>query len=223
MTAPTTRIVVVDDHRLFRAGLIELLDSVDGFAIVAEGGTGADAVALAHEHTPDVVVLDIEMPGPGAQASVHQILEASPNTKVVVLTMHDDAEIVRSLLDAGAAAYLLKSAGRAELVAAISAACRNDDAVLLSVSRATVLRLGRTPTMTPADLLSPREVQVVRQIANGDSNRDIAATLYISEATVKRHIANIYAKLGATSRVDAIRKAARRGIIDDLSNAPKRP
>jgi DNA-binding NarL/FixJ family response regulator len=224
MTGPATSIIVVDDHHLFRAGLIELLDSVTEFKIAADGSTGVEAITLAHEFKPDIVVLDVEMPGPGAQATIRKILEVSPNTKIIVLTMHDDAELVRTLLEAGAAGYLLKSAGRAELIAAINAARRNEDAILLSVSRATLMRLGRT-TSAPAstDLLSPREVQVVRQIASGGSTRDIASALYISEATVKRHLANIYAKLGASSRIDAIRKAAQHGIIgDSLSGEGRR-
>jgi DNA-binding NarL/FixJ family response regulator len=215
VTGPRTSIVVVDDHRLFRAGLIELLDTVPDFTITADGASGVDAITLAHEYKPDVVVLDVEMPGPGAPATIRKILEASPHTKVVVLTMHDDVGVVRTVLEAGAAGYLLKSAGRAELIAAINAACRNEDAVLVSVSRATLMGLGRDDARVRPELLSAREVEVVQQIATGRSNRDVGAVLYISEATVKRHLANIYAKLGASSRIDAIRKAEQLGIIGD--------
>jgi DNA-binding NarL/FixJ family response regulator len=216
VTGPTTRIVVVDDHNLFRAGLIELLDSVSEYEITADGATGVEAITLAHEHKPDIVVLDIEMPGPGASATIRKILEASPHTKIVILTMHDDPDLVRGLLDAGATSYLLKSAGRAELIAAINAACRSEDAVLVSVSRRTLMGLGRAAAK-PANsaLFSRREIEVVQRLAEGGSNRNIAAALYISEATVKRHLANIYAKLDATSRIDAIRKAAQLGIISN--------
>lgn len=216
MTGPTTTIVVVDDHHLFRAGLIELLDSVTEYQIAGDGATGVDAITLAHEHKPDVVILDVEMPGPGAPTTIRKILEVSPHTKIVILTMHDDPELVHSLLDAGALGYLLKSAGRAELIAAISAACRNEGSVLVSVSRNTLMSMGRSLSATaPSELLSAREIDVVRQLAGGGSNRDIAATLLISEATVKRHLANIYAKLGATSRIDAIRRAAQHGLISN--------
>jgi DNA-binding NarL/FixJ family response regulator len=188
VTGPTTRIVVVDDHNLFRAGLIELLDSVSEYEITADGATGVEAITLAHEHKPDIVIL----------------------------TMHDDPDLVRGLLDAGATSYLLKSAGRAELIAAINAACRSEDAVLVSVSRRTLMGLGRAAAK-PANtaLFSRREIEVVQRLAEGGSNRNIAAALYISEATVKRHLANIYAKLDATSRIDAIRKAAQLGIISN--------
>jgi len=217
MTVPTTSIVVVDDHNLFRAGLIELLDSVPDFAVSGDGGSGVDAITLAQEHQPDVVLLDVEMPGPAAPVTIRKISETSPHSKVVVLTMHDDPEILVSLIDAGAAGYLLKSAGRDELMTAINAARRNDGSVLICVSRKTLLNMGRhTSGPVPAELLSEREIEVVRHLADGGRNRDIAAALFITEATVKRHLANIYAKLGATSRIDAVRRATRRGIIGNV-------
>jgi DNA-binding NarL/FixJ family response regulator len=214
MTGPTTSIVVVDDHYLFRAGLIELLDSMPEFSVSGDGASGVEAIALAHEQRPDVILLDIEMPGPGTPATIRKIAEASPHTRVVVLTMHDDPELVRSIVDAGAAGYLVKSAGREELVAAINAARRDESTVLVCVSRTTLLNMGRGGGI-PADdqLLTAREVEVMRHLANGGTNRDIAAALFITEGTVKRHVANIYAKLGATSRIDAARKATKRGVI----------
>src|SRR5690348_6058686 len=110
MSAPATSIVVVDDHNLFRAGLIELLGSVSDYTVSGDGGSGLDAIALASKHRPHVVLLDVEMPGPEAPAIVRRISATSPDSKVIVLTMHDDPEILRSLIDAGAAGYLLKSA-----------------------------------------------------------------------------------------------------------------
>jgi DNA-binding NarL/FixJ family response regulator len=212
MTTPV-RIVVVDDHHLFRAGVIELLQSVPEFDIAAEGATGVEAVTLTHQAKPDIVLLDVEMPGPGATATIRKILEASPRTRIVILTMHDDADIVRDLLDAGASGYLLKSAGRSELIAGITAAARTDDAIMISVSRNTALQLGRTPSVPEPTLLSAREYEVLTLLATAHSNRDIARQLHITDATVKRHLANIYAKLGATSRLDAVRKAGQRGIL----------
>lgn len=214
MTTPI-RIVVVDDHHLFRAGVIELLQSVPEFSIAAEGATGVEAVTLSHQTRPDVVLLDVEMPGPGAAATIRKIVEASPRTRIVILTMHDDADIIRDLLDAGASGYLLKSAGRSELVASVTAAARSDDAIVISVSRNTALQLGRTANPPEPTLLSAREYEVLTLLAAAHSNRDMARHLHITDATVKRHLANIYAKLGATSRLDAVRKAAQRGIISD--------
>ncbi|MDT4915307.1 MAG: hypothetical protein QOH89_7 [Pseudonocardiales bacterium] len=214
MTALTTSIVVVDDHNLFRAGLIELLGSMPEFSTCGDGASGGEAVMLADKKRPDVVLLDIEMPGPGAPATIRKIVEVSPHTRVVVLTMHDDPDLVRSILDAGAAGYLLKSAGRDELVAAINAARRNNSTVLVCVSRATLLNLGCNGAAHGGnDFLSRRQVEVIRHLASGGSNRDIAAALLVTEGTVKRHLANIYAKLGARSRIDAVSKATERGII----------
>jgi DNA-binding NarL/FixJ family response regulator len=213
MTGPTTSIVVVDDHYLFRAGLIELLDAVPAFTIIGHGASASEAVTLAQEHRPDVVLLDIEMPGPATPATIRKITEVSPDTRVVVLTMHDEPELVRDNVDAGAAGYLVKSAGREELVAAINAARRDENTVLVCVSRSTLLNMGRGGAPAAGDLLSGRELEVIRHLANGGSNREIAAAMQITEATVKRHLANIYAKLGATSRIDAVRKATKRGIL----------
>lgn len=212
MTTPA-RIVVVDDHHMFRAGVIELLQSVPEFDIVGQGATGVEAITISNEILPDIVILDVEMPGPGAMITIRRILEASPTSKIIVLTMHDDPELVRSLLDAGAVGYLLKSAGRNELIAAISTASRNEGSVLLSVSRATVMSLGQAAAQHGTDLLSAREVEVLTLLAKANSNRDIAATLFISDGTVKRHLANIYTKLGANSRLDAVRKASQLGIL----------
>jgi DNA-binding NarL/FixJ family response regulator len=207
------RIVVVDDHRLFRSGVVELLQTVAGFEIAAEGASGSEAITLAHELRPDVILLDIEMPGPGAAATVRKILQSSPGTRVVVLTMHDDADRVRDVFEVGASGYLIKSAGRTELIAAINTAFRNEGSVLMSVSRNTVIALGHGSTPPPPSLLSARETEVLKLLANADANRDIAKALYISEGTVKRHLANIYAKLGASSRIDAVRKATQLGIL----------
>lgn len=211
MMQADVRIVVVDDHHMFRAGVIELLQSVPEFEIINQGASGVDAITIARESKPDILILDVEMPGPGAKATIHKTLEVSPATKIIVLTMHDDADLVRELFEAGAAGYLLKSAGRTELIAAIKTAWRNEDAVLMSVSRDTVLSLGRQGQTQP-DLLSRRELEVLRLLSDGQSNRDIASTLFISTGTVKRHLTNIYAKLGASSRLDAVAKASRLGI-----------
>ncbi len=213
MTAPT-RIAVVDDHELFRSGVVELLQTVAEFEVVSEGATGVEAITVAHETHPDVLLLDVEMPGPGAAATIRKILDASPATRVVILTMHDDPELVRTLLDAGASGYLVKSAGRTELVAAISTAARGDATVLMSVSRSTALSLTTQSGHTPAQsVLSSREAEILSLLAEGRGNRDIASALYISEGTVKRHVANVYRKLDVSSRVEAIRKAIQIGAI----------
>jgi len=212
MTLPI-RVAVVDDHELFRSGLIELLESTADISVVAEGATGRDAIALTGEYSPNVILLDIEMPGPGAAATIRKIAEINAATRVVILTMHDDPDFVRELLEAGAAGYLVKSAGRTELVAAITAAHRDASSVLLAVSRRTAAAFTRRIDQDNTHSLSPREVEVVRLLSSALSNHEIAKTLYISDATVKRHLANIYAKLDASSRIDAVRRAAHLGIV----------
>jgi DNA-binding NarL/FixJ family response regulator len=212
MSAPV-RIVVADDHSLFRAGLIELLDSVPEFHVLGDVATGTEAIELTAELKPDILILDVEMPGPGATVVMERAARSSPNTRVVVLTMHDDPDLVRSLLESGAAAYLLKSAGRNELVAAVNSAARSEGSVLLAVSRSTAIGLGRGPLQNDNGLLSAREYEILALVADAKSNRDIARKLYISEATVKRHLANIYSKLGASTRMAAVQTAVANGIL----------
>jgi DNA-binding NarL/FixJ family response regulator len=136
-------VVVVDDHTLFRDGLKELLCTHPAFRVVGEGGSGPQAITLAADLTPDVILLDVEMPGPGPRATVKQLRYASPFTKIIVLTMHDDAALVHDLLDCGASAYLAKTIARDELVAAVRAVIRSEEWVLLSVSRKTIQALDR--------------------------------------------------------------------------------
>lgn len=211
MSAPV-RIVVADDHNLFRAGLIELLETVADFVVLGDVATGTAAVSAAAQLKPDVLILDVEMPGPDTHSVIQEIAAASPDTRVVVLTMHDDPNLVRSLVEAGAVGYLVKTAGRSELVLAISAAARDEGAVLLAVSRSTAVGLGRGPRQG-GELLSPREYEILSLVAAAKSNREIARKLYISEATVKRHLANVYTKLGASSRMEAVKAAIAGGIL----------
>jgi DNA-binding NarL/FixJ family response regulator len=220
VTAPV-RIVVADDHSLFRAGLIELLETVADFEVSGDVATGAAAVAAVAELRPDVLILDVEMPGPGAHAVIQEVAQSSPDTRVVVLTMHDDPDLVRSLVEGGAAAYLIKSAGRNELVAAINSAARGEGSVLLALSRSTAVGLGRGPLQVGSGLLSPREFEILSLVAAAKSNREIARKLFISEATVKRHLANVYTKLGTASRMEAVQAAISNGILS--SSALNKP
>jgi DNA-binding NarL/FixJ family response regulator len=214
MTAVANRIrvVVADDHTLLREGLRELLCTDPTFAVVADAATGQQAIAQAAELLPDLLLLDVQMPGPGAEAVIEQVKYASPFTKIIVVTMHDDPMLVYQLMECGASAYLIKTIARSELLAAVHAVCRDEDTVLLSVSRRTIEHLDPRQSK-PAMILSRRELEVLGGVARALTNAQIATELYITESTVKRHLTNIYAKLGAVSRVDAIRKARADGVI----------
>ena len=206
-------VVLVDDHTLFREGLAELLASDTIFHVVAQGSNGADALALVTEHRPDVVLIDVEMPGPGARATVSRLRQEHPDTQVIVLTMHDRPELIRELLDQGAAAYLVKTIARQELIAALRSVVNSRGNILLSVSRSTINQLDKP---SPSKVLSARELEVLRLASQALSNAQIGRQLAITEGTVKRHLTNIYAKLGAVSRVDAIRKATAARLIPGI-------
>lgn len=211
------RVAVADDHNLFRAGVVELLSTFPDIEIVGQAASGAEAIRLVRDTQPDVILLDLDMPdtratGEETSATTAAIRTVSTDTKVVILTMHDSASIVRKLLHEGVSGYLLKSAGREELYAAITAASRDQNAVTIGVSRrtATALSTGQSEVST---VLTAREVQVVELLAHGGSNRSIANELSLAEATVKRHLASIYNKLEAHTRMQAVSRARSMGLI----------
>lgn len=206
-------VALADDHTLFREGVKEMLSTDPRLRVVGEAADGPATVALCVERQPDVLLLDVEMPGPGAAAVLRQLRRLCPRTQVIVLTMHDDADVVHELLECGATAYLVKTIPRAELIAAVGAVAREPATVRLSVSRETVERLDSHRHASRQGPLTDREIEVLRLTAQALSNGQIATRLHISEATVKRHLTNIYGKLNAVSRVDALRKASAAKLI----------
>lgn len=212
-------VALADDHTLFREGVREMLSTDPTITIVGEAADGFSAAELAMKYRPDILLLDVEMPGPGAPAVIRTVRENCPGIHVIVLTMHDDAEIVQNLLNCGATAYLVKSILRDELIATMHSVSRRPDAVVVSVSRQTIEFMDASRNASAKSLLTEREAEVLQLIAEALSNAQIAARLYITEATVKRHLTNIYAKLNAVSRVDAIRKATEAKLI---SRAPRK-
>jgi DNA-binding NarL/FixJ family response regulator len=208
------RVLLADDHTMFRQGLKEMLSTDRGIEVVGEADNGWDAVALARRLKPDVVVLDVEMPMMGAAQAMEAILEISPRPRVLIVTMYDNPRLVRELLARGASAYLVKSASLEELIAAVQTAARSPlgpsgENVILAVPRAVLERVDEEADDVP----SGRELEILLLAARGLSNRQIAASLHISEATVKRHLANLYAKIGVGSRSEATRKALLQGWI----------
>jgi DNA-binding NarL/FixJ family response regulator len=197
-------VVIVDDHALFRDGLRGILQTQPDMMIVGEAGDSASALSLAVDKQPDVVLLDVEIPGDDVTATVSQIRLRSPGSRVIILSMHEGPQLVQALLAAGIRGYLLKSIRWQELVAAIRAVCSDTDRVVLGVSRESLARVQQGPS---AGTLSVREIEVLDLVAQALSNGQIASRLNLTEATVKRHLRNIFVKLGAVSRLDAVNKS----------------
>jgi len=210
VTAPdAVRVLVADDHLVVRVGLRALLGLHDGIALVGEAGDGAEAVTLARELRPDVVLMDLVMPVEDGVRATARIRAELPGTNVLVLTTYDtDADIFRALA-AGAVGYLLKDVGGADLAAAIRAAARGESVLTPSVAARVVGRM-RAPA---EEALSARELDVLGLAAEGAANREIARALHISEATVKTHLLRVYAKLGVNDRTAAVTAALAKGIL----------
>ncbi|MEV4636618.1 response regulator transcription factor [Actinoplanes sp. NPDC049548] len=202
-TEASIRVLVVDDHALLRDGLRELLDAEDDIVVVGEAGDGDQAVAAALALRPDVIVLDIEMPGPAVTVTIDRLRQALPQLRILILSMHDDPAMVQRVLSLGVNGYLLKSVKREEFVGAVRTAHRDPERIILSISRQSLQQVNSVPS----DVLSPREREIMALVAVAMSNSQIANRLYITENTVKRHLRNIFTKLGAASRIDAVNKA----------------
>ncbi|MBM7774960.1 DNA-binding NarL/FixJ family response regulator [Actinokineospora baliensis] len=202
------RLVVVDDHPVVRDGLRGMLGTQPDFDVVGEAAGGTEALAVVRASRPDVVLTDLRMPEPSGAALIRLI---APETKVLVLTTHDTDSDVLPAIEAGAVGYLLKDAPREELFRAVRAAARGETVLAPSVA---ALLLSRVRPQRPlAAQLSAREREVLALIAEGKTNREAAALLHISEATVKTHLLHIYAKLEVPDRASAVAAAYRRGIL----------
>jgi DNA-binding NarL/FixJ family response regulator len=204
-------VVIVDDHALFCDGIKELLRTEPDFEVVAEGRHGGDAVALVALHRPDVVLLDVAMPGPPPLVTIPRIHATSPATRVVVLTMHDDPDLVRGLMALGASAYLVKNVSREQLFGAIRTVARDGRQTVLAASKESLDRLGRPDPVRST--LTHREQEVLELAAQALTNAQIGAKLFLAPGTVKRHLTSVYRKLGAVSRIDAINRAAAAGMF----------
>ncbi len=204
---------------MVREGMAEMLGLNDDIEVVAQARDGREAVALAKRENPDVVILDVEMPVMGAQATLRRLQELSPPPKVVIVTVFADQALVQDLVWRGASAYLVKSASMRDLINTVRSVAhgRDDDQVIVAVPRET---LDALTDRGASEELSRRELQVLLPVARGMSNRQIAEALHLSETTIKRHLANIYKKLEVHTRGEAVRKAVSEGWISarDISD-----
>jgi DNA-binding NarL/FixJ family response regulator len=214
------RVIIVDDHALFRRGLQMVLEVEDDIEVVGEAGDGADAVAKAEETVPDVVLMDVRMPKRSGLEATRSIKEILPNTKILMLTISDEEADLYDAIKSGASGYLLKEISIEEVANAVRAV--NAGQSLISPSMASKL-LNEFASMVkrsderagvPAPRLTDRELQVLKLVARGHNNRDIAKELFISENTVKNHVRNILEKLHLHSRMEAVVYAVRERLLD---------
>ncbi|MFI0421473.1 response regulator [Spongiactinospora sp. 9N601] len=202
------RLLIADDHPIVRDGIRGMFTGDPAFEVLGEAADGAQAVALARALNPDVILMDLRMPRMDGVTAIKELARLGIAARVLVLTTYDTDRDVLPAIEAGATGYLLKDTGRDELAQAVRTAARGE--AVLSPSVATRL-LGQV--RAPADPLSARELEVLRLIAEGATNREAAARLFISEATVKSHVLHIYAKLGVNDRAAAVATAFRRGLL----------
>jgi two-component system response regulator NreC len=208
----STRILIADDHSVVRAGLRALIHGAADAQVVAEAASGEEALRLAAELRPEVVLLDISLPGMDGITALGHLRGVAPATRVLIMTMHEDAALVRAALAAGASGYIIKRALEAELITAIEAVRRGELYVHPALTRALLQEQAPAPA-GQAEPLSARELEVLRLIAEGHTNRQIAAALTLSVRTVESHRASIMDKLGLRSRAELARYAAERGLI----------
>jgi DNA-binding NarL/FixJ family response regulator len=202
-------LLVVDDHPVVRDGLISMFAREPEFEVLGEAGDGAAAVRLAQELRPDVILMDLRMPGMDGVAAITELARNGVAARVLVLTTYDTDSHVLPAIEAGATGYLLKDAPRAELLRAVRAAAHGEAALSPAVAARLMSRV-RSPGAGP---LSQRELEVLELVASGNTNRQAAAQLFITEATVKTHLLSIYAKLGVSDRAAAVAEAFNRGLL----------
>ncbi|MER7406093.1 response regulator transcription factor [Streptomyces sp. NPDC000070] len=207
-------LLIVDDHPVVRDGLRGMLEPADGFTVLGEASGGREAVEMALRVDPDVVLMDLRMPGGSGVEAIAELTRRGARARVLVLTTYDTDSDTLPAIEAGATGYLLKDALRDELFAAIRAAAEGRTVLSPAVASRLVTAV-RGPAAPPVDdTLSARELQVLEHVARGASNREIARGLFISEATVKTHLTHIYGKLDVRDRAAAVAAAYRRGILD---------
>jgi len=204
--APIIRLLVVDDHEVVRQGLVAMLDRRPGFQVVAEAGSVADAIAEARRHQPDLVVMDVRLPDGSGVEACREIRAELPDTRVIMLTSYPDEEAVMSAIIAGASGYLLKQIRARDLVAALETVARGESLLDPGVTAQVLSRIRRIATEGQPDEfaeLTPQERRILTLVAEGRTNREIAAAIFLSEKTVKNYVSSILSKLNLERRAQA--------------------
>ncbi|WML46875.1 response regulator transcription factor [Neobacillus sp. PS3-34] len=225
----TTRIVIIDDHQLFREGVKRILEFEKSFQVIAEGDDGSEAIGLIAEHRPDVVIMDINMPTMNGVEATALVTEKYPDSKVIILSIHDDENYVMHALQTGARGYLLKEMDADALIDAVKVVADGGSYLHPRVTHNLVneyrrlLASGEESSTTgimgieirrPLHLLTRRECEVLQMLADGKSNRGIGEALYISEKTVKNHVSNILQKMNVNDRTQAVVVAIKNGWVE---------
>lgn len=223
-----TKIVIIDDHQLFREGVKRILDFEPSFEVVAEGDDGTEAVALVEEYKPDVIIMDINMPKLNGVEATRELIESYPESKVIILSIHDDENYVSHALKTGATGYLLKEMDADALVEAVKVVADGGSYLHPKVTHNLVKEYrrlavggssdGEAPFQQveirrPLHLLTRRECEVLQMLADGKSNRGIGEALFISEKTVKNHVSNILQKMNVNDRTQAVVEAIKNGWV----------
>ncbi|WP_338700724.1 response regulator transcription factor [Streptomyces sp. Q6] len=212
MADPVITLLIVDDHPVVRDGLRGMFESAPGFTVLGEAANGVEGVTRAAELDPDVVLMDLRMPGGGGVDAIKELTRRGARARVLVLTTYDTDSDTLPAIEAGATGYLLKDAPREELFTAVRAAAQGRTVLSPAVASRLVTAV-RTPAAPADETLSAREREVLVLVARGTSNKEIARELFISEATVKTHLTHIYGKLGVKDRAAAVAVAYDRGIL----------
>lgn len=212
----TIRLILADDHRMLREGLTHSMVDA-GFDVVAQAGDGAEAVRLAERYAPDVVLMDVSMSTTDGVEACRQMRSIVPNTRVVMLTMHTDPETLSAALRAGAVGYLVKDCTTDEVAGAVRLAANGDTVLSPQLAESLLAEVRRLNEpqhpVSEERIVSEREEEVLQLITDGGSTPEVAAKMYISQKTVKNHLASIYQKLGARDRTQAVLAAMRLGIV----------
>ena len=203
------RILVADDHPIVRGGIVALVNATDDMEVVGQAATGLEAVDLALSVKPDLVLMDLRMPGIDGDEATARILAASPGIRIVVLTTYETDASILTAIEAGASGYLLKAAPQEEILAGIRSVARGDVALAPSIAALLVSRMKAGPAIT----LSPRETEVLALVAQGLSNPEIGRRLFLGEATVKTHLLHVFEKLEVSDRTRAVTKAMELGLL----------